>query len=177
VEQRQLVDLIRPAVAGAGSGGAWADLGAGDGNFALALRTLLPGATLTAVDQDASALDRLARRLPDAEVLRADFRRPLTLSGLDGVLMANALHFVRDKRPVLELVYGYLRPGGRLVVVEYGADRGNPWVPHPFSFPTWQRMAAAAGFTDVREAGSLPSRFLGSMYCAWCLKPAAQDLG
>ena len=86
--------------------------------------------------------------------------------------MANALHFLRDKRPVLELVRGYLAPGGRLVVVEYGADRGNPWVPHPFSFPTWLRMAEAAGLVDVRRAGSLPSRFLGSMYCAWCLKPA-----
>jgi trans-aconitate methyltransferase len=171
LEQRQLVDLIRPALAGAEPDGTWADLGAGDGNFTLALQTLLPGASVTAVDQDARALDHLARRLPGARALRADFRKPLPLSDLDGVLMANALHFVRDLGPVLELLRGYLRPGGRLVVVEYGADRGNPWVPHPFSFPTWQRMAAEAGFSDVRQAGSLPSRFLGSMYCAWCLRP------
>jgi SAM-dependent methyltransferase len=104
-------------------------------------------------------------------VLAADFRAPLPLSGLDGVLMANALHFVRVKPPVLELVRGYLRPGGRLVVVEYGADRGNPWVPHPFSFPTWVRLAAEAGFGEAVQAGSIPSRFLGSMYCAWAAKP------
>jgi trans-aconitate methyltransferase len=155
-------------VAGAAPDGAWADLGAGEGNFTVALRTLLPGASLTAVDQDGRALDRLARRLPEAQVLRGDFRRPLPLRDLEGLLMANALHFVREKGPVLELLVGYLRPGGRLVVVEYGADRGNSWVPHPFSFATWQGMAAEAGLIDVRLAGSLPSRFLGSMYCAWC---------
>lgn len=170
MEQRQLVDLIRPALAGAEPDGAWADLGAGEGNFTVALSTLLPAASLTVVDQDGGALDRLSRRLPEARVLRADFRRPLPLSDLDGLLAANALHFVRDRRPVLELLATYLKPGGRLVVVEYGADRGNPWVPHPFSFATWERMAAEAGFVDVRLAGSLPSRFLGSMYCAWCLK-------
>jgi trans-aconitate methyltransferase len=171
VEQRQLVELIRPALAGVAAGSSWADLGAGEGNFPAALRTVLPAARLVAVDRDRQALERLAQRLPEAEVRRADFREPLGLRDLDGVLMANALHFLRDKRPVLELVRGYLAPGGRLVVVEYGSDRGNPWVPHPFSFPTWRRMAEAAGFADVREAGSLPSRFLGSMYCAWCLKP------
>ena len=171
MEQRQLVELIRPALAGAEPEGAWADLGAGDGNFTVALRTLLPSASLTAVDQDARALDRLAGRLPEVQVLRGDFRRPLPLRDLDGLLMANALHFVRDQAPVLDLLATYLRPGGRLVVVEYGADRGNPWVPHPFSFATWEGMAASAGFVDVRLAGSLPSRFLGSMYCAWCRKP------
>src|SRR5437588_379813 len=84
VEQRQLVELIRPALAGAEPEGAWADLGAGDGNFTVALRTLLPSASLTAVDQDARALDRLAGRLPEVQVLRGDFRRPLPLRDLDG---------------------------------------------------------------------------------------------
>lgn len=173
VNQQDLVDLIRPALPGGapGRGAAWADLGAGDGNFTAALRTLLPGAGLTAVDRDRGALDRLARRMPDVTVLAADFRTPLPLAGLDGVLMANALHFVRDKLPVLDLVRGYLRPGGRLVVVEYGADRGNPWVPHPFSFPTWVRLAAEAGLGEAVRAGSIPSRFLGSMYCAWAPRP------
>jgi trans-aconitate methyltransferase len=173
VNQRDLVELIRPAMPGAGpnEGAAWADLGAGDGNFTAALRSLLPGVGLTAVDRDRGALERLEQRLPGVTVLAADFRAPLPLAGLDGVLMGNALHFVRDKRPVLDLVRGYLRRGGRLVVVEYDADRGNPWVPHPFSFPTWVRLAADAGFGEATRAGSIPSRFLGSMYCAWAAKP------
>jgi hypothetical protein len=65
-----------------------------------------------------------------------------------------------------------LRPGGRLIVVEYGADRGNPWVPHPFSFERWVQMAADAGFEHTRLLGTVPSRYLGSMYSAVTFAPA-----
>jgi trans-aconitate methyltransferase len=174
VDQRDLTELIRQAVPAA-SGGHWADLGAGVGNFTVALATLLgPAAQLTAVDRDAGALERLAARLPAAQVLVADFRQPLTLEKLgtlDGILMANSLHFVRDKAAVLARVLALLRPGGRLVLVEYDADRGNPWVPHPLSYPTWERLAADVGFTDTRLVGERPSRYLGSMYAAVSFRP------
>ena len=87
--------------------------------------------------------------------------------------MANSLHFVRDKAPVLGLLRGYLRDAGRLVLVEYDADQGNPWVPFPLSFETWLAVAAAAGFRDTRRLDSVPSRFLGSIYSAVSLRPDA----
>ena len=166
-----LVGLLEGAVGDAG--GRWADLGAGEGAFTLALAELLgPGAHITAVDKDSRALsgigDDMARRFPAVTLttMGADFTRPLQLGGLDGILMANSLHFVRDKPPVLALVRAMLAPGGRLAVVEYGSDRGNPWVPHPFSFPTWERMAGEAGFSSTRLLHTIPSRHLGSMYSA-----------
>ena len=166
-----LVALLKDAVTE--RGGHWADLGAGEGNFTLALADLLgPDAYITAVDRDAGALKRLAeqmgKRFPDVRVKTesADFTRPLDLSDLDGIVMANSLHFVRDKAPVLESVRKMLSPGGKLVVVEYGSDRGNPWVPHPFSYERWERMAAQAGFERTRLLRTIPSRHLGSMYSA-----------
>lgn len=182
-----LVGLLAPGVPT--KGGDWADLGAGEGAFTLALADLLgPGAHITAVDRDGRALGQLAsaigRRFPQThlEVLAADFTRPLALHDLDGVVMANSLHFVRDKGPVLEAVRAMLKPGGRLIVVEYGSDRGNPWVPFPFSFETWRRMAADAGFTSgvptpqAREGaallGTVPSRYLGSIYSSVAKRPA-----
>ena len=85
---------------------------------------------------------------------------------MDGVLMANALHFVKAKAPVLALVRGYLRPGGAFVLVEYDADRGNLWVPHPISFTTWLAVAPAAGFGGTRLLGRVRSRFLDAIYAA-----------
>jgi ubiquinone/menaquinone biosynthesis C-methylase UbiE len=176
VDQADLVGLLRDGVDA--KGGRWADLGAGEGAFTLALADLLgPGADITAVDRDAGALRRLAgemgRRFPTTrvETLAADFRKTLPLAGLDGVVMANSLHFLRDKQPVLASVRAMVRPGGRLIVVEYGSDRGNPWVPHPFTYARWERMAAEAGFEQTRQLGTVPSRYLGSMYSAVTFAP------
>src|SRR5437899_9532487 len=101
------VDLVRLLRDGVEStGGVWADLGAGEGAFTLALADLLgTGAKITAIDRDAGSLRRLAsavgRQPASIQTVVADFTRPLNVSGLDGVVMANSLHFVRDKAPVL----------------------------------------------------------------------------
>ena len=162
------VVLIKDGVAD--RGGRWADLGAGEGAFTLALADVLgPQAHIVAVDKDARSLRTLDGRF---ETRVADFTKGLDLHDLDGVLMANSLHFVRDKETVLKAVGGMLRPGGRLIIVEYGTDRGNAWVPHPFTYQRWETMAARAGFTGTRLLRTVPSRWLGSMYSAVSEAPA-----
>src|SRR5882672_12724690 len=160
------VALIREGILG--SGPTWADLGSGTGAFTLALADLLgPSGSIHTIDRDRRAVEVQLRALREAfpsvpvTPLIADFTKPLKLPALDGVVMANSLHFERDKLAVLGLVRGYLRRGGRLVLIEYDADRGNPWVPFPLSFPTWAALAAEAGFRDTRRLASVPSRFLG----------------
>jgi ubiquinone/menaquinone biosynthesis C-methylase UbiE len=170
------VALLRAVVVGGGR--VWADLGSGDGAFALALADLLgPAGHIYSVDRDRDALERQARAMrrhfPDARVeyRQADFTRPLGLPPLDGIVMANALHFVADKLPVLETIRSTLRPGGRLVLVEYDTDRGNRWVPYPLTFATWQDLAQVAGFADTRLTATRPSRFLGQFYAAVGFRP------
>ena len=165
------VGLIREGVAGGGP--AWADLGSGEGAFTLALADLLgPTGSIHSVDRDRRALETqvraLQRTFPSVAVtlLAGDFTQPLELPPLDGIVMANSLHFQRDKLAVLRLVRGYLHPGGRLVLVEYDSDHGNHWVPYPLAFDTWAGLAAEAGFRDTRRLASIPSRFLGSIYSA-----------
>jgi SAM-dependent methyltransferase len=173
VNHADLVALIDKGVTE--RGGRWADLGSGEGAFTLALADLLgPGSHITAIDRDAGALRHVERdRFPGVEIetRAADFTRPLALSNLDGIVMANSLHFVRDRAPVLESVRELLRPGGTLIVVEYGSDRGNPWVPHPFSYTKWEAMAAQAGFVKTRLLRTIPSRHLGSIYAAASVSP------
>ncbi len=165
------VALLRRGVPG--PGGVWADLGAGDGAFTLALADLIgPGSTIYAVDRDAGRLrrlaDSLARHFPDVTLhtLTGDFTRPLALPPLDGIVMANSLHFVADKSPVLRRIRDYLAPGGRLLMVEYNTDRGNTWVPYPMSYGTWAKLSAAAGFSHTERLATHPSRFLGEFFAA-----------
>src|SRR6185312_14871035 len=117
------VRLIRDGVAGAGN--VWADLGSGGGAFTLALADLLgAGGHIYSVDTDARALREqraaLQARFPAVTVDQrtADFTKSLELPPLDGVVMANSLHFQRHKEPVLQQVRTLLKPGGRLVLVE-----------------------------------------------------------
>jgi len=161
-----------------GEGGTWADLGAGTGAFTLALADLIgPHGIIHAIDRDRVALAELrtafVSAVPQAElrVRGADFTHPLDLSDLDGVVMANALHFVEDKSAVLALVREYLKHRGRLLLVEYDSDRGNVWVPHPLSYETWRDVATEAGFVETRQLATVPSRFLHRIYSALSLAP------
>ena len=121
VDHADHVELLRGAVE---PGGSWADIGAGSGAFTLALADLLgPGGRIVAVDRDGGALRQNAvaaveSRFPGVTIERlvADFTRSLELSGLDGLVAANSLHFVPPDRQVA-VVAGLatcLRRGGML---------------------------------------------------------------
>jgi len=168
-------DHVRLLRGGVTRGGTWADLGAGTGAFTLALSELVgPGGEVIAVDRDRGALRELERALrPGGAAVRtlgADFTKPIDLPSLDGIVMANSLHFVRDKAPVLALAHRMLKPLGRLLLVEYDADKGNHWVPYPLSFETWRALADASGFSGTRKLASEPSRFLGRIFSAESIK-------
>lgn len=155
------------------TGGVWADFGSGAGAFTLALADLIgPTGSIYSVDKDRGALKEQERAIrnnfPGTTVhyTNADFTQRLALPALDGVVMANSLHFLRQKDAMLQLVRSYLKPGGRLLVVEYNADRGNMWVPYPFSYGTWEELARKNGFSHTRLLATVPSRFFGEIYSA-----------
>jgi SAM-dependent methyltransferase len=165
------VYLLRNGVTSAGR--RWADFGSGGGAFTLALADLRgEGGEIYSIDTDRGALREQERAMTErfpatiVHYLAADFTRPLDLPPLDGIVMANSLHFQRDKAPMLQLLRRYLRPGGRFVLVEYNTDRGNIWVPHPLSYRTWEALAKAQGFATTRLLATVPSRFLGEIYSA-----------
>ncbi len=172
MNHRNHVDLLRPA--DVSPGGTWADLGAGSGAFTLALRELLgAGGAVYAVDKDRRSLDSLARayqaRFGDAQdlhLVHADFTRDLDLPPLDGAVMANSLHYYKDKEKVLRHVRTFLKPGGALLLVEYNVNSGNPWVPHPLTFETYRALAPRAGFSEPRLLAKHPSSFLREFYSA-----------
>jgi ubiquinone/menaquinone biosynthesis C-methylase UbiE len=168
------VQLIEPGIE-RNRGGVWADFGAGSGAFTLALRDIAgPDAAIIAIDRDATGLQTLRatmeRTFPGTRLrlLQADIASRLTLPPLDGIVAANAIHFIprRDQMALLREWKEYLQPDGRLIVVEYDADRGNRWVPDPMSYTTLQELAPAAGFTAPQLLGRRPSRWLAPIYAA-----------
>ncbi len=168
------VGLLQPGVPG--PGGVWADFGSGSGAFTLALAELIgPAGRIYSIDKDRHALQELDRsfhsRFPAYPAgflvtMEADFTRRLDLPALDGLVMANSLHFQKEKLKTLSLLKSYLRPGGRFILVEYNVDHGNLWVPYPLSFQTWKELASRAGFTHSQRLASVPSRFLKEIYSA-----------
>ncbi len=171
---RLLLDSVQ--LSGDLTGHAWADIGCGDGIFTRLLAERLPaGSTIYAVDQNRSALRTLDRNRRDwspnttVHTHHADFTQPLdlpphSLSNLDGMLLANSLHFVRDKQPVLARLLELLAPGGQLVLVEYNATRGNGAVPYPLNDAGFLALVKAVGLCEGQILQRVPSSFLNEMY-------------
>ena len=157
------------------SGGVWADFGAGTGAFTLAVRDIVgPDATIIAIDQDRASLQKLRatmeRRFPGTRLrlLQTNIAGRLALPPLDGIVAANAIHFIPRPEHValLQRWKENLRPEGRLIVVEYDAETGNRWVPYPMSYSAFQALAPAAGFTEPQPLRVRPSRWLAPIYAA-----------
>jgi ubiquinone/menaquinone biosynthesis C-methylase UbiE len=165
------VNLLRPANL---LPGIYADLGAGNGAFTLALREIVGlDSTIHAVDKDKPALYELEKahraRFPSTErllLLSSDFSHPLDLPPLDGIVMANSLHFFKDKEKILRHVREFLKPNGALLTIEYNVDSGNMWVSYPLTFETYRALAPHAGFSEPRLLAKVPSRFLKEFYSA-----------
>lgn len=169
---RAAVALIADAVGG--HGGAWADLGAGSGTFTRALIELLgPECRVYAVDRDpaaVAALQRLARAKEGGLIpMRGDFTKELPgfTERLDGILLANALHFVRDAGAVLGRLCAAMRPDGRVVLVEYDRRESNPWVPYPIPIASLPALAREAGLTSFTVTATRPSAYQGVLYAAY----------
>ena len=154
-------------------GGVWADFGSGTGAFTLALADLIgPAGVIYSIDRDEDALQQQERsrqaQIPDSIVhyRTADFAQPIELPALDGIVMANALHFHHSPEPIVKLLKSYLRTYGRFILVEYNIEQGNSAVPYPVSFRMWQELAPRCGFTHTQLLKTRPSRFLKEIYSA-----------
>ncbi len=171
--------LLKPAVAGLQ--GIWTDMGCGDGIFTyLLFDCLQPGSEVYAVDKRQAALQQLQQNiggsLPEAKLhlVRADFTHPLQLPPLQGILLANALHFVRGKASALCQLINLLVPNGRLIVVEYNTHQGNAAVPYPIDERGFLALAREVGLRKPQIVIKVPSSFLGEMYTGMGIAPATE---
>jgi len=132
----------------------WLDLGCGSGLFSEALNGLLPkNSSIYAIDKEAASF-----RSNQIKFLQLDFvKDPLPEIPVDGVLMANSLHYVKDKIQFLGKIKKHLLPGGAFLLVEYDMVTPNHWVPYPASFLSAQDLFKQGGLEFVYKISDRPS--------------------
>lgn len=162
------IELIRPHCPFAKS--TWADLGCGSGLFTHALATLLPaGSTIYAVDKIMNAfVERPGFNNISIKKFELDFEKDiLPFKNLDGILMANSLHFVSRKMELINKLKNSSSNAGQFIIVEYDTDMPNRWVPFPVSFLSLQNLFYSIGYSSVIKLNERPSAFnSGNLYAA-----------
>lgn len=138
----------------------WADLGCGSGTFTRALASLLAaGSIIHAIDRQRQSLPAQYKNAT-IHFEQADFENDeLQLNNLDGILLANSLHYVRDQYAMMARLKTCLQPKGRFLLVEYDHRRANRWVPYPIPFQDSSKLLHSNGFTHVEKLGERPSAY------------------
>lgn len=149
----------------------WADLGCGSGTFTLALATLLTGESkIYAIDVSSNLLDKIPHVYNSItiETFQADFvESPFPFDKIDGILMANSLHYVKDKSSFIHKIKNRLNDKHNILIVEYDTDKPvKTWVPYPLSFNSLKLMFAEAGYLQITKLHQRPSVYGSVMYSA-----------
>ena len=131
------------------------DLGAGTGAFALRLAPLLgTKGRVYAVDDSADMLGILKSRNPPPNLftIKADFTKTGLESGIaDFCLATFILHEITEPHKVVDEAYRLLKPGGRLLVLEWRAEFDSPGPPQKIRITSekMESMFNAVGFSEV----------------------------
>ncbi|MDR6568307.1 class I SAM-dependent methyltransferase [Chitinophaga ginsengisegetis] len=167
---RDAIALINHTPVTDGAQTVWADLGCGSGLFTYALANLLAtGSTIYAWDKARPALSGLPN--PHHITIQPgqlDFLKDdIPVSGLNGILMANSLHYVPGKPAFIDKISAHLQENGAFLIVEYETTKANPWVPYPVPFHALKALFHQAGFTSAVKLNERPSLYgSGHMYAA-----------
>ena len=139
----------------------WADLGCGTGTFTVALADLLPpGSTVHAMDRDGSVLRRIPPEHKGVSITthRGDFtNHTWPFAKLDGILMANSLHYVDNQAAFIRSCERRMTVPRRFLIVEYDTDESSRWVPHPVSLKKLTSLFTDAGYSSITMLRSRPS--------------------
>lgn len=169
-------------------GGVVADVGAGDGSYAIALAPLVaPGGRVLATELDDDAVATIRDEAADARVTNLTALRGgvdatnLPPGCCDAVLMRGVYHHLTAPAAIDASVFAALKPGGRFLVVDFPpsfwlslwtpdgipADRGGHGIP----LDVLIREVEGAGFRKVLVDEDWPTGLLTDLYGVVFEKP------
>ena len=144
-----------------------ADIGAGTGFFTWRLaRQVGSSGTVIAVDLQQAMLDRTAETMKQHELVNVRFVRSterdpkLPPQSVDVVFIAHSYHEFGDPETMMEGVRRSLKPGGRLVIVEYAKEKklAPASTLHKMSFDEIRSEIEPMGFELDRLLDFLPTQ-------------------
>jgi ubiquinone/menaquinone biosynthesis C-methylase UbiE len=151
---REAIEMLADSGVGALGPTTWADLGCGTGTFTLALADLLaPGSVIYAMDRDSSALRKIppVHKRVSITTHRGDFtNQKWPFANLDGILMANSLHYVEDQATFIRACEPRMRSPRRFLIVEYDTDEASRWLPYPVSQDRLTSLFTDAGYSSIK---------------------------
>jgi len=141
-----------------------ADIGAGTGYFSFRIAPKVPRGKMLAVDIQPEMLDLLKkaarqRRVKNVEPVLGKVDDPnLPDSSVDAALLVDAYHEFDHPREMMEAIVRALKPGGRVVQVEYrGEDPDVPIKPlHKMTEAQAKKEMGAVGLEHVKTYEDLP---------------------
>jgi hypothetical protein len=94
-----------------------------------------------------------------------DMRSPgLRLPSVDGIRMANSLHFIQDQHLLIKKL---LPLTNSFLIVEYERSNPSPWGPYPVGFEKLRELFNESGVQWVEKLSTQRSRFGGTIYSAF----------
>jgi ubiquinone/menaquinone biosynthesis C-methylase UbiE len=145
-----------------------ADVGAGSGYFTFRMASLVPQGKVLAVDIQPEMLDEIRSRMKKTgarnvvTVLGTVSDPRLPAGSLDVALFVDAYHEFSHPYEMMQNVAKALKPGGRVVLVEYRAE--DPDVPikprHKMTEAQAVKEMAAVGLEFTANVKSLPQQHL-----------------
>lgn len=107
-----------------------ADLGAGAGVFSWVFAPVVAPGTVYAVEVDQGYMPYLEKRaqeqrLTNVKAVLGKFEDPLLPGKVDLAFFHDVLHHIEKRAAYLKAVSGYLKPNGRIAVIELDADKAG----------------------------------------------------
>jgi len=105
-----------------------ADIGAGSGVFSLPIgRAIRPGGTVYAVDIDQALLDHIdmeatEQGMVNVKPILGGPSDPLLPVDVDVAFLNDVLHHIEDRAGYLATLALYLKPGGRIAIIDFRPD-------------------------------------------------------
>lgn len=150
----------------------WADLGCGSGVFTEALASLLPeNSSITAIDKTTQNFPAQLGNAVQIEFKKLDFEKEqLPLSDLDGIMMANAFHFLKDKEKLILSLENNFKLNPTFLMIEYDHNKANQWEPFPIPFEEMKKLFQKLNYKTIEKIGEQKSVYGGNMYACYLSK-------